>query len=486
MQDYLIGIDIGTGSVKALAIDRSGILLSSAQQSYPMIQSNDDSCEQDPTIIWSAFAYVIASLTKQLNANPVGVSLSSAMHSLIILSASDELIGNMITWADNRAGKVAEKLRLSPKGEMLYEQTGAPVHAMTPLCKITWLKENKPDVFSHAARFISIKEYVWWKLFGEFEVDYSIAGASGLFDIESLDWNENALNFAGIQKQNLSRIVNTNFTRSRLSSSATKKTGLNADTTFVIGSSDGCMANLGSFATKPGVAALTIGTSGALRVASDHPVHNFRGMTFNYRLDEKTFICGGPTNNGGVVLKWYAESFLKKKLATNDDYTSLLADIDQIAPCADGLIFLPYILGERAPIWNSNACGVFFGIKKSHTQAHFTRAVLEGISFALFNIAEKILDTGTKVEQINVSGGFVHSATWLKIIASVFGKKLTLMNTSDASALGAAFLGLKTLKMINSYDELHRGASKEVLPDDTSYTSYQKLQPVMDGEINSK
>jgi gluconokinase len=474
MRNYVIGLDIGTGSLKALAVDRTGMVLTSAQFSYPLIQDEEDQCELDPDKIWEALCAAVAKITAELQENPQVVVLSTAMHSVIFIDEADRKLTNMITWADNRAGDVAERIHRSAAGEMLYEQTGTPIHAMTPLCKIVWFRENRPDVFSRTKKIVSIKAYIWFKLFGEYQVDYSIASAEGLMDIELLKWNTNALSTAEIPETYLSELVNSNFLRSDAREASLQEMKLSKGTRFIIGSSDGCMANLGSFAVRPGVAALTIGTSGAIRVAGTKPVHNFKAMTFNYRLDERTYISGGPTNNGGVVIKWYAESFLKKTLKSATDYSDLLGKLKSVEPGADGLIFLPYILGERAPIWNSDATGVFFGMRSRHTQEHFTRAVVEGVSMALYNIAENMEQCGLDIEQINVSGGFVHSTEWLQILANIFGKKICLINASDASALGAAYLGLKTTGQISDYNELQQTGMKEVLPDLVTYRQYQK------------
>jgi gluconokinase len=246
------------------------------------------------------------------------------------------------------------------------------------------------------------------------------------------------------------------------------------DTTFVIGSSDGCLANLGSFATSPGVAALTIGTSGAIRVASDQPTHNFHAMTFNYRLDENTFISGGPINNGGVVLKWFMQTFLKKELLTPADYQQIIHEIQDVNAGADGLIFLPYLLGERAPLWSSDACGVFFGIRAHHTQAHFTRAVVEGICLALYHIAQRLEESGLDIKRVHVSGGFVHSEEWLQVLADIFGKPIILIHPEDASALGAAYLALKKLGYVTSYDALLPGTQKSFLPREERHRHYQE------------
>jgi gluconokinase len=473
MSDYFIGVDVGTGSTKALAVDTNGKVLSSAQFAYPTAYPDEQRCEQDPEAIWLAFAKCISQLVKTLQRNPRGISLSTAMHSLILMDIHDRALAPMITWADNRAGKIAEKLRASASGEMLYEQNGTPIHAMAPLCKIIWLRENEHGIFSQVKKFISIKEFIWFKLFGVYECDHSIASATALMNIETLQWNENALTVAGISSQQLSQLVDTDFMRQGVQHAAALQLGISENTFVIIGSSDGCMANLGSFATEPGIGALTIGTSGAVRVASKKPVFNFAAMTFNYRLDREMFICGGPSNNGGIVLKWYAEKILKKKLESSKDYDELLSKLGSAETESDGLIFLPFIQGERAPIWNSDACGVFFGIRSHHAQKHFTRAVIEGVSMALYHIAENMEKCGLKIEQINASGGFIHSNSWLQILANIFGKKVCLINTGDASAMGAAYLGMKKTGMINSYAEMRKEESKVIMPEQHRFAGYQ-------------
>jgi gluconokinase len=243
---------------------------------------------------------------------------------------------------------------------------------------------------------------------------------------------------------------------------------------FIIGGSDGCMANIGSSAIEPGVAALTIGTSGAIRVANSKPTYNHKAMTFNYCLFRDLYISGGPINNGGVALKWYIQNVLRQKLDGPASYSSVLAELDQTKAGADGLIFLPYLLGERAPIWNSDSSGVFFGIRNFHTQAHFTRAVIEGISMALFSIAKAMEDSGLSIQKIHASGGFTNSPAWIQILADIFGKKFYLLNSEDASALGAAYLALKKLDLIKDYAELTPLSSTPIVPDADNNRVYQK------------
>jgi gluconokinase len=477
--DYIIGIDIGTGSTKAVAVSTTGEALCTSQVSYPILNPKPGYSEQAPELIWQAFIKCIVRVVNQLSYQPKGIALSSAMHSVIGVDTDGQALMNMITWADNRSADIAGKIRASSLGEILYEQTGTPIHAMSPLCKIIWLREHQPELFQQTHKFVSIKEYIWFKLFGVFEIDYSIASATGLFDIERLHWNENALQRTELSTNNLSTPVNTSHERSDVIEQVRKQLGIDVNIPFIIGGSDGCMANVGSFAIEPGIAALTIGTSGAIRVANGTSTLNADAMPFNYRLDENTFITGGPVNNGGIALKWYVESFLKKKLQSAEDYDEILNETKTISCGSSGLIFLPYILGERAPLWNSEACGVFFGIDPSHTQSHFTRAVMEGILFALYNVCKTMEESGLTINEIHVSGGFVHSEIWLQLLADVFGKKIVLFRVEDASAQGAAFLAMKKLKLIKDYSVLMPASVKTYLPDSSKHIIYsEKIFPV--------
>jgi gluconokinase len=294
---YFIGIDIGTGSSKAVAVKTSGEVLHTIQVSYPTYSPELTYSEQAPELIWQAVVKCILQMVDHLKEKPGGIVFSSAMHSVIPVDTNGNALMNMITWADNRSALIAKALKNSPKGEMIYAQTGTPIHAMSPLCKIKWLKENKPDLFKKTFKFISIKEYVWFKFFGVFEVDYSIASATGLFDIGKLEWNTDALNFCGIDSQHLSQPVEVTYSRKELKSEIVNDFKPIENIPILIGASDGCMANLGSFAVTPGIAALTIGTSGAIRVANTKPTVNFQAMTFNYLLTKDIFISGGPINN---------------------------------------------------------------------------------------------------------------------------------------------------------------------------------------------
>jgi gluconokinase len=472
--NYFIGIDIGTGSTKAVAVQLSGEPIHAAQVSYPTYSPKQTYSEQAPELIWQAFVKCILRVIDHLKEKPGGIVISSAMHSVIPVDEDGNPLMNMITWADNRSASIAKALRSTAMGEKIYSETGTPIHAMTPVCKIKWLNENQQALFQKTFKFISIKEYVWYKLFGVYEIDYSIASATGLFNIEKLTWHEDALNYCCISTHQLSQPVAVTHSRKDLKQDTVHDLKVLADIPFFIGASDGCMANLGSFAVTPGIAALTIGTSGAIRVASKKPTVNFEAMTFNYLLTEDVYISGGPINNGGVILKWYTEIFLRKTLNTSVDYDAILHEIKSIKPGAEGLIFLPYLLGERAPIWDSEASGTFFGIRNFHTQAHFTRAVVEGVSMALYSIAAAMESSGLDIEQVHVSGGFVHSEEWLQILADIFNKKICLINAEDASAVGAAYLGFKASNLIADYKDLKPQEDVTYIPNLKNHAVYKK------------
>lgn len=468
---YILGIDIGTGSTKAVALDFCYQPVGSCQQHYSTFSPLPGYSEQDPEAIWTAFVECINEMVNKMGAAPQVIGLSSAMHSVIAVDAAGAALAPMITWADARSADIAEQMRATDAGMKIYEATGTPIHAMSPLCKLIWLRENQQKLFDAAYKFISIKEYIWYRLFDEYRIDHSVASCTGLFDLESLGWNADALQAVKIDPARLSDPVGTDYTMRGLSYDAAMLFGVR-DVPFVIGASDGCLANLGSHATEPGVAAITIGTSGAVRVASRKPASN-PSMTFSYVLDEQTYICGGPINNGGIVLQWLLKNVFGKETSGPEDYDNLFKLIKSIPAGSEGLIFLPYLNGERAPVWDASASGSFFGLRLQHGQGHLARAVLEGVCYALNQVLVTLEQYAGHIHQINVSGGFVHSEVWMQLLADVTGKPLLLMHTEDASAIGAAYLAAKAADLTPEYPRPVL-PEKTIVPDGQTHNVYKK------------
>jgi gluconokinase len=473
---YFLGVDIGTGSTKAVAINEpANAILSTEQVSYPTIHPRPLFSEQAPELIWQAFIKCIVRTVTKLGHAPEAIGLSTAMHSVIAVDQQGQPLTNMITWADGRSATIAREIRRSHDARKIYESTGTPIHAMSPLCKIRWLRIHEPELFRKAARFISIKEYIWFRLFGEYKMDHSAASGTGLMDILQLRWYRPSLELAGIREENLSSLVPTDYYRDDLTDALQLQLSLPATTKFVVGGGDGCLANLGSNAIAKGVACLTIGTSGAIRVACEMPCYDFDSMTFNYILDSNTFVCGGPINNGGVVLKWFLDDLLEKSPAAATDYATILSQIASIPAGSGGLIFLPYLMGERAPIWDSRASGAFFGITVRHQQKHFVKAVIEGISFALYQVAGALEGASGKIRHINASGGFVHSGEWLQVLSDIFNTTIYRKNTEDASSIGAALIAAKASRNLPSYPVfLDKEESEAFAPDGANHERYLK------------
>lgn len=462
MDAYYIGIDIGTTSTKSIVFDRDGNILSKSSMEYRLYSPTPFFKEQKPDDIFDAVIYTLKdSIIKSgVKIKDIAfVSFSSVMHSLIAVDKDGKPLTNCIIWADSRSAGYVEKFKKNGLGQQIYKTTGTPCHPMSPLYKIMWLKDNEPEIFKKTYKFISIKGYVFYKLFGKYIVDYSIASSSGMFNIFDLNWDKEALEIAGISEDMLSEPVPTTYIVKDLNYEYSNATGLTRDTVFVIGASDGCLANLGSKAIETGSAAVTIGTSGAVRVAFDKPVTDSRGRIFCYVLTEEKYIVGGPMNNGGIVYRWFRDNFagMEAKIAEDigiDSYGIINKYIENVRPGSEGLIFLPFLTGERAPYWNPNLRGCFLGISDIHKKKHFARAIIEGICYEMNDIYKAVSDLVGNIDRIYVNGGFTRSAEWVQILSDVFGRKLVLPENYESPCVGALMLGMYATGMVKKLEDL--------------------------------
>lgn len=450
---HIIAIDIGTTHCKAIITDINGVIVSVSQRSCVSITMLPGQHEQDPLLM---FDNVVGLMQEAFSAikdkSLTCVSFSCAMHGLMAVDANGTPLTNIITWADTRSNFYAEQLLASDKAFEIYRDTGTPIHAMSPLCKIMWLKNEHPEVFNKTHKFISFKEYIFYRLFGKFIIDYSLASATGLFNIHEKKWNELSLSYAGITSAQLSTPVQVTHAEIDMLPGVFEKLGIDNGTPFVTGGSDGCLANLGCGAIHANELALTIGTSGAIRLVTPTPYAFEINTVFNYLLTDELYVVGGPTNNGGNVLQWFIEHVMKKK-PDSGSFDEVLMLAANVPAGSDGLLFLPYLYGERAPVWNATARGCFIGLNASHTIEHMARAVVEGICFGLFDIFNSMQDLKENVDLIYASGGFTRSAFWLQIIADVFGKRVVLNDVADASAMGAAMIGMVSAGILKGVED---------------------------------
>jgi gluconokinase len=439
-KDYIIGLDIGTSSTKSIVRRTDGVTKMVFQQSYPIEQPLPGYSEQDPDLILAAVKQGISRAVEEMEGPPAAISFSSAMHSIMALDAGGKPLTPLIIWADNRSEGCADRIKASPEGGLIYRQTGTPIHAMSPLPKLCWLKEEQPGIFSRSAMFLGIKEYILYHLLGEYYVDHSIASATGMFDIHTLKWNETALKMAGVKAGQLPRPVSADHLFPGILPERAVELGIPAATPIIIGGSDGCLAQLGSRAMDPGHATLTIGTSGAMRMAGSSAKVDERQRLFTYLLTDDVYISGGATNNGGVVIQWMVEQLFRLPVQQLGELVQAALETEP-----DHLICLPYLFGERAPIWDSSASASFIGIRQYHDNRHFIRAAIEGICFALLSIREALTETIGPVNKVSVSGGFTSTPGWIQLLANIFEQEMYCLQSGDASAEGAILLAAKVL-----------------------------------------
>lgn len=470
----VIGVDIGTTSTKVVAFDESGQVQASANQPYPLIQTQPDMAEEDPKQIYAAVMAGLHQVIATVGGSQVtGISFSAAMHSVIVMDAQDQPLTNVLTWADNRGAVFAKRLKDTAQGRALVARTGVPIHPMSPLVKLMWLNATQPAIMAQAAHVIGIKDYVLFRWFGEYVQDYSLANATGWFDLFELAYQPQALALAGLSADQLPQLVDTNYQLRNMALTVAQQLGIAADTPVVIGASDGCLSNLGVGAAKPGTVAVTIGTSGAVRTVIDHPAVDASGRLFTYYLAHDRYVIGGPVNNGGVVWRW-----AKDTIGAGQADDTLTALAKQVPAGADGLLFLPYLGGERAPLWDADARGSFIGLTRQHDTKAMLRAVLEGITMNLATVLQQVSTVAGQPTLIHATGGFARSDLWRQLLADILNVPVAFPASFESSALGAAIVGMQALGVIDSLDAVVPEVKETLQPDAAKAMVYRELMPL--------
>ncbi|MFB5662295.1 gluconokinase [Alteribacillus sp. HJP-4] len=456
---YVLGLDIGTTSAKAVIFSIDGKVVAEVERGFPTMHPRPGRSEQDPENIRvqteTAVKAVINSsgiAADELHA----MGLSTAMHSLICCDGEGFALSPLLTWADGRSSEIADEWKKDGT-DKIYLETGTPLHPMSPILKLAWMKRVQYEPYVNASYFFSMKEYLLWHWSGESVVDYSVASSNGFFNIFSLDWHEDALRLAGISRDKLSRPVPPEYQLNSIDKAAAERMGISPSLPIVIGGSDGPLANLGIGAIQPGASALTVGTSGAIRQMTTEPVTDDKKEIFCYAVDKNLWVMGGPTNNGAVVLQWLKELFQHEHDEVNAaslDLEALTKEAAAIRPGAEGLLFLPYLNGERAPYWDADARGSYVGLSMIHKRPHLVRAGMEGVIFNLYQIFNTVNRLGGESQQVYASGGFARSSLWLQMLADIFGKDIHVPLSHQSSAWGAAWYALKSVGAVSSLEAI--------------------------------
>lgn len=488
-QPYVVAVDIGTTSVKTLVIDRTDQVMGTHTIGYPLHVPQSDMAEQDPDQIFQAVVdgmRAVIAKSEVHSEDITCVSFSSAMHSLIVMDEHHQPLTASIIWADQRSVEEAELLISNGEGQSIYQNTGTPIHPMSPLTKVIWLRNHRPDLFQQAHKFVGIKEYVFYRLFKEYVIDYSIASATGMFNIHQMAWDNDALRVADICKEQLSDPVSTTHVMRGIDSTYASMIGLRADIPFVIGASDGVLANLGIGVMDSNEIAVTIGTSSAVRAVVREPMLDPEGRLFCYALAEDNWVIGGASNNGGVVLRWIVDQLFSdgvEPLGKHhlEQYTSFLDMAQQAPPGSNGLLFLPLLTGERAPHWDAKARGVFFGLSMAHHKPHMLRAAMEGMIFQIGSIVSLMERLSVKPSVIRASGGVVQSELCCQILADVLGIPVEVPEVIESSGLGAAKLGFYAMGVTEQLvDDIrsYNNSNVRYEPNEQNHQLYQQLLPI--------
>jgi gluconokinase len=310
---------------------------------------------------------------------------------------------------------------------------------MSPLLKLVWFSRHEPELARQVRWWAGLKAYVLHHLTGELVSELSSASGTGLLNLKSRDWEAQLLDLAGIKADQLPPVVPTTAVL-KLTAQAGRALGLPGNLPVTVGAADGPLGNLGTGAIVPGVAGLSLGTSGAVRMAVPEPSLDAEGRLFCYALTDDLWVIGGAISNGGITLRWAGETFAPDLVSKGHADVAVLELAAQAPPGSDGLLMLPYVLSERAPLWDPDLSGAFLGIRAHHTRSHFIRAALEGVCLQLSTIVDS-LDTVDHVESIRATGGPFRSELWRQVMAATLARPMSVQAEAGGTALGAAALG---------------------------------------------
>jgi gluconokinase len=489
----LVGVDVGTTAVKVVAHDRQGRELAARSERYGLSTPKPGYAEQDAEEIYGATMRSLGGVVDEIKAHgeqPLAIGFSSAMHGVLAVDEGGEPISPLIIWMDRRSVSIAERWHDDGTAARLYARTGAPMHPMLPLCKLRWLAENDAALFRRAHRFVGMKELLVHRWTGEWLIDHGIASATGMMDAHTRTWDAQALSAAGVPPERLSELAPCSTCRTIQRPQVAAALGLDSRTSIVLASSDGALANLGTGAVSKDLAALTLGTSGAVRIVNDVPSLDAQGRTFCYAFDDSRWIVGGPTSSAGAVLEWLF-ALLLDDVPAQERFGRAVALAEQVRPGAGGLTFLPFLSGERAPYWRGDLRGGLAGLDLVHDARDILRAAFEGVVFALYSVYRVMRELGARPSAVALSGGLSHAPLVRRMIADIFEIEAWLPEGPEASAFGAAmFAGVATgvLRSLSDVTPLVRYPSKltpQGANQEAYRAAYQRFEERVEREIRA-
>ncbi len=436
---YVLGIDTSTTATKAILVADDGSVAGEASSEYPYETPQALWAEQDAGLWWTAAIDSIRAVLAQTAASGdhvKAVGLTGQMHGLVLLDEFDRPLRPAILWNDQRTAAECEEIRAAIGRDRLIATTGNDALGGFTAPKILWVRNHEPDIFARARHVLLPKDYLRLRLTGEYATDRAGAAGTILFDLAQRDWSQPVLADLGLDPAWLPETFEGPAITGTVTAAAAEATGLVAGTPVVGGGGDQAANAVGAGAVREGVAALSLGTSGVVFVTTDSPQIEPEGRlhAFCHAVPGKWHLMGVMLSAAGS-LRWFND-----ELAPEVPVADLVASAAEVPAGSDGVLFLPYLSGERTPHPDPLARGAFVGLTVRHTRAHLVRAVLEGVAFGLRDSLDLIRETGVAVDQVRASGGGTRSGLWRQILADVLEAEVVALGTAEGAAYGAAVL----------------------------------------------
>jgi xylulokinase len=486
-QKYILAHDTGTGGDKAVLTDLQGGVVASAYQPYEVYYPRPDWAEQDPEELWQAFAATSREVIRKAGIEPeeiMGVGISAQMFNLLPVDEQCRPVTRMLSWLDVRSVQQADRVLSPETRDFLFEHTANVPTAKDVIPKILWLKEERPDLWERTRWLLDCKEYILFRLTGKVGIDWHGASVFFLFDPHRKTWDEEVCARLGIPVEKLPPTYKPTDVIGEVTAEAAAQTGLAAGTPVVIAAGDVAVAQSGSGANREGKAHLCIGTATWVGVSSstlrNDPKTPFWALN---HIDPQKYVIAGEMETGGGALQWYRNLLGEEEARqATERGVSTYQVLDELAgaapPGSDGLVFTPWLSGERAPVLDHYARGGFLGLSLGHTRAHLTRAVMEGVAFHIRWIIEAMEKTGFSIDAMQAIGGGSVSPLWTQIIADVTQRRLNVVqHPLEAGAMGAALtvaVGLGVYPNMDAVDDLI-AVKRVVEPQAANHAVYDRM-----------
>ncbi|MDX8044555.1 xylulokinase [Gracilibacillus sp. S3-1-1] len=461
---YVIGVDLGTSAVKLLLVNQTGKVVKEVTREYPLIQERIGYAEQRPEDWVEQTISGLKELVQTFDGDAStieGISFSGQMHGLVLLDEENEVLRNAILWNDTRTTpQCADIYQKVGKKTFIHITKNRALEGFT-LPKILWVKEHEPELFAKVKTFVLPKDYVRYRLTGQVHMDYSDAAGTSLLDIAKKEWSKEICVLLGIDVSICPPLVDSHEHVGNITSEIVTQTGLSESTDVFAGGADNACGAIGSGILSEGKTFASIGTSGVVLSYETTGEKDYQGKVHYFNHGEAdAYYSMGVTLAAGHSLNWFRETFAAEK-----SFEDLLAEVGEVPVGANGLLFTPYIVGERTPYADANIRGSFIGMDSSHALKDFTRAVLEGITFSLNESIAIFRENGKKIDTIYSSGGGAKSAEWLQIQADIFNAKIVKLKSEQGPGMGAAMLAAYGTGWFRSLQE----CAETFLEDDETY-----------------